>query len=281
MKKTGYLSCALLLSILLLSIFSGCAPARKPTEQERVVVPEVTKVFVEEQELSQAPAVVKDFAKRFAGEEIHLALETDGNVWILVNEDEDDRLEVKEAVQRAISQDMTILEIKLVEIDEDEKRRDQDLEPLVAKLSLDSLNSGIIFTKEEEKEEKQTIKREAEQTAKSEKTAAKAKETKNENINEQSVFRVDQPKPNETIESPVTVSGEAREANSTVTIRLRDNSGNILAESETLTDSKGKFNISLQFEKPAEQKQGKLEVFVRNAPGGSSANTVVIPVAFK
>lgn len=265
----------------------GCAPARRPAEEKRIVVPEVTKVFVETQELSKAPPVIQNLAKSLEEAETHLAVEADGNVWVLVVGDEDEEVEIKEAVQRVLNQDTTIIEVKLTESDEKQGNENDEAEPLVAKLSVESLGNGIVFsTAEEDKDEaeaeKQTTGQERKQTAPS-------KETKeNDKVPEQKTeekvgetFRVDEPKPGQFIQSPVKVSGQAREANSTVTVRLRDSQGNILAETETLTGSNGKFSVSLDFDKPGGISTGRLEVFARNAPGGSSANTKVIPISFK
>lgn len=292
MKIMRYFSIAVL-CILLTNIFSGCAPARKPTEEDRVVVPEVTKVFIENQELSEAPPVIRDLAKRFDKEEAHIAIEVDGDVWLLVNnEDKDEVLEVREVVKRVIDEDTTILEIRIGETEQDKdndkdknKNKNDEVVPLVAKLSVDSLNNGIVFYLEdddkEETTEKQGTEPKTKETVRKENTGSKVPEKKPLTEKETETFQVEQPKPNEAIQSPLKVSGQAREANSTVTIRLRDNKGNILAESEVITGSNGKFSTSLNFAKPTANSTGKLEVFSRNAPGGSSANTVVIPIKFK
>jgi hypothetical protein len=295
MKSRRFFSLALVLSFCLAIVISGCAPARRPAEENRVVVPEVTKVFVETQELKNAPPEIRDLAKRFSkGEEAHIAIEVDGDVWIFVrNEDQDEILEVREAVRRVINEDTTILEIRLKETEQDKDgdndNDDDEIEALVARLSVDSLNGGVVFYLEEdddkEKTEKQTNPQETTQntreTVGKENAAAKAPEKSPTTEKETGTFQVEQPKPDEAIQSPLKVSGQARVANSPVTMRLRDSKGNILAETETVANSNGKFSASLSFTKPADSSAGRLEVFAPNAPGGSSANTKVIPITFK
>lgn len=288
MKTMRFFALCALFVYIISGVF-GCAPARRPAEEERVVVPEVTKIFVETQELSEAPPIIQNLAKGLEEAETHLAVEAEGSVWVLATGDEGEEIEVKEAVQRVLNQDTTIIEIKLIESEDKQDKVKDETEPLVAKLNVESLNNGIVFSTEEEDEdedevEKQATGQEGKQTAPSKGGTTKGNDKASEKNTEEKVsetFRVDEPKPSQFIQSPVKVSGQAREANSTVTVRLRDSQGNILAETETLTGSNGKFSVSLSFDKPASISTGRLEVFVRNAPGGSSANTKLIPISFK
>lgn len=95
---------------------------------------------------------------------------------------------------------------------------------------------------------------------------------------------VSAPAPDQTVTSPVTVSGQARVFENVVNIRLRDEDGRILAETYTTADAPdigqfGPFSISLSFDAPTGT-TGTIEVFQQSARDGSETDTVSIPVRF-
>ena len=98
-------------------------------------------------------------------------------------------------------------------------------------------------------------------------------------------IRVTNPTPNMSVTSPLLVQGEARVFENTVSLRLTDEAGRILAETFTTADAPdiglfGPFEISLSFSKPAAA-TGLLEVFEQSAKDGSEINKVSIPVSFE
>lgn len=288
MKPTRISTVILLCFCLFLAIWlPGCTPARKPAQPKQTVIPEVTKVFAETRELNTAPPVIQDLAKRHANEEAQFAIVAEGDVWVLATtDDRDESLEVKEVTRRVLDQNTTVLEIKLAELEQQQgktKTSEDKSKPLVAKLSVKSLDNGAVFFIEEGKEEEDRQEAKKEQAQKSQsRPGTTPQPAKKPGVKETvQTLQVNQPKPDAVIKSPIQVSGQARMANSVVNIRLRDSKGNILKETETIADTGGRFTTSLSFEKPANVSSGRLEVFQLNAPGGSSANTKVIPISFQ
>ena len=92
---------------------------------------------------------------------------------------------------------------------------------------------------------------------------------------------VTSPVKDQVIASPVKISGNARVFEATVSFRLRDTAGNVLAEGFTTAaegaPGRGDFEGELAF-KPDGSGQGQLEVFEVSMKDGSDRNKVIIPV---
>jgi germination protein M len=92
---------------------------------------------------------------------------------------------------------------------------------------------------------------------------------------------VTSPVKDQVITSPVTIRGNARVFEATVSFRLKDAAGNVLAEGFTTAaegaPGRGDFEGELAF-KPDGSGQGQLEVFEESMKDGSDLNKVIIPV---
>lgn len=88
----------------------------------------------------------------------------------------------------------------------------------------------------------------------------------------------------QTISSPVEISGSAMVFEATVSYRLKDDQGNILAEGFTNASQgapeRGDFNGQLAFTATGAGK-GQIEVFEVSMKDGSDRNKVIIPVEWK
>jgi len=92
---------------------------------------------------------------------------------------------------------------------------------------------------------------------------------------------VTSPVKDQVITSPVTIRGNARVFEATVSFRLKDAAGNVLAEGFTTAaegaPGRGDFEGELAF-KPDGSGQGQLEIFEESMKDGSDLNKVTIPV---
>lgn len=273
--------------VLGLLVMSGCQPAQKPTEPEQVVVPEVTKVFFEEVEAAQAPPVVRDLAERFTGEEAQLALVADNNVWVVVTkEDDTEELAIKEVVKRVVGEKASVLEVRLLEKDSEDKEKNN--EPLIARFNVDDLSSGVVFYEEEEPKKEAGTKEATPSSVSAAppvktsnvkaQTQAPKETTPSQGAGEQTL-EVDSVQAGAGVSSPLEVSGTARGMTGVIKLRLRDGEGNILAETETTANKEGKFQGILNYEKPQNPLKGRLEVFMLQ--NGQEKNMRVIPVTIR
>ncbi|PKM77289.1 MAG: spore gernimation protein [Firmicutes bacterium HGW-Firmicutes-15] len=98
------------------------------------------------------------------------------------------------------------------------------------------------------------------------------------------VIWVTAPVPGQIISSPVEIKGNARVFEATVSFRVRDTNGNILAEGFTTASEgapgRGDFLGRLDF-KPAGPGKGQIEVFEVSMKDGSDRNKVIIPVEWQ
>lgn len=90
------------------------------------------------------------------------------------------------------------------------------------------------------------------------------------------------PRPNETANWPIQVSGEARVFENAASYRLKDSRGNILFEGYTVAQSPdsglyGRFNIQLGYASTTDG-LGIIEIFNYSAKDGSEENIVRVPV---
>lgn len=92
------------------------------------------------------------------------------------------------------------------------------------------------------------------------------------------------PQKNSAIKNPVIVEGKANVFEANVRIKIKDDSGNILADTfataEGAYDKLYPFNTEINYDAPATQK-GIIEVFEESAKDGGEINKVVIPVKFE
>lgn len=92
---------------------------------------------------------------------------------------------------------------------------------------------------------------------------------------------VNNPITDQTITSPITIRGNARVFEATVSYRLKDANGSVMAEGFTTAEngapSRGDFEAILNFS-PSSPGEGQLEVFEVSMKDGSDQNMVIIPV---
>lgn len=96
-------------------------------------------------------------------------------------------------------------------------------------------------------------------------------------------LEVTSPTPNTEIQSPVVVSGKSNFFEATTSIKIKDDNGNILAD--TFTQAGGytelyPFSAEVTYTQPSAQ-TGVVEVFEVSAKDGSEINKISIPVKFK
>ena len=96
-------------------------------------------------------------------------------------------------------------------------------------------------------------------------------------------IKVDSPKINQVITSPVLVSGQAAVFEAQVNARLKDESGLILAETSFMTkegQTMSPFSTKIKFKKPSHRK-GTLEIYEISAKDGAEIHKISIPVIFE
>jgi germination protein M len=95
---------------------------------------------------------------------------------------------------------------------------------------------------------------------------------------------VTSPKADQEVSSPLTITGEARVFENVLRVRLQDQDGNTIIESNATANSPdmgqfGPFQQSVAF--PSQKgKNGSLEVFSLSAKDGDEINKVIIPIQF-
>lgn len=102
---------------------------------------------------------------------------------------------------------------------------------------------------------------------------------------ENAAISVTEPEPNKKVGNPLIIRGEARVFENTVSLRVRDENGDVLAEAFTNAAAPdigefGEFEISLIYKSPRGT-VGTVEVFENSAKDGSEINKVSIPIRFK
>lgn len=123
----------------------------------------------------------------------------------------------------------------------------------------------------------QKISEEISAVIKIEQEEEKETETSNEYL------EVDSPSLNQTIESPVGISGKSNFFEANTRIRIKDDNDKVLAD--TFTTAEGwmgelhPFSEEVSYETPSAEK-GVVEVFEESAKDGSEINKVTIPVIF-
>lgn len=103
-------------------------------------------------------------------------------------------------------------------------------------------------------------------------------------ISESGNIKITRPQPDAVVASPLLVKGSAKLAGASVELRLKDSSGNIIAEkratvAEASEDGFGSFGELLVFDAVPEG-AGALEVFSKGVFGGSEQDLVSIPIKF-
>ncbi|MEQ8199913.1 MAG: Gmad2 immunoglobulin-like domain-containing protein [Syntrophomonadaceae bacterium] len=95
---------------------------------------------------------------------------------------------------------------------------------------------------------------------------------------------VTSPVKDQVITSPVKISGSARVFEATVSFRLRDSSGMVIAQGHTMASEgapgRGDYSAELAFTASGPS-QGQIEVFEASAKDGSDINKVIIPVQWQ
>lgn len=98
---------------------------------------------------------------------------------------------------------------------------------------------------------------------------------------ETAVIVVNDPQPGDRVSSPVAISGDADVFEATVSIRILDASGAVIAEDFTTatcgTGCRGTYSTKVAFDVSSEQ-AGTIEVFESSAEDGSQLFLVSIPV---
>jgi hypothetical protein len=96
---------------------------------------------------------------------------------------------------------------------------------------------------------------------------------------------VTEPVAGQVVSSPLNIAGSAMVFEATVSYRLKDDQGKILASGFTNASmgapERGDYTAEITFKSPGAGKQGRLEVFEVSMKDGSDRNKVIIPLVFK
>lgn len=95
-------------------------------------------------------------------------------------------------------------------------------------------------------------------------------------------IEIESPKDEETVMSPVTVSGTASVFEATLNVAVKDAAGNVLCETFTTASEgapgRGDFEVTLAFVPPESAEDGIIEAFTRSAKDGSVQDRVSVDV---
>ncbi len=105
-------------------------------------------------------------------------------------------------------------------------------------------------------------------------------ESRNNSQAENKIIKVISPKVNETIKSPVSISGQTLHAKGTLQIRIKDASGLILVKKQISVKENSLFSSSLVYKKPTQTK-GVIEIIIDTPKSIRGINILTIPVTFK
>ncbi|NLV21707.1 MAG: spore gernimation protein [Syntrophomonadaceae bacterium] len=109
--------------------------------------------------------------------------------------------------------------------------------------------------------------------------------SRNMSLVQEPLIWVTSPVDNQVISSPLKIAGSAMVFEATVSYRLKDAQGNILASGFTNAavgaPERGDYATELQFKSPGAGQKGQLEVFEVSMKDGSDRNKVIVPVVFK
>lgn len=96
---------------------------------------------------------------------------------------------------------------------------------------------------------------------------------------------VTEPIAGQAVSSPLKIAGSAMVFEATVSYRLKDDQGNILASgftnASTGAPERGDYTAEVTFTSPGAGKKGQLEVYEVSMKDGSDRNKVIIPLVFK
>ena len=98
---------------------------------------------------------------------------------------------------------------------------------------------------------------------------------------ENKMIKINSPKINEIIKSPVIISGQVAIFEGALQVKIKDASGLVLAQKSLAKASQktSPFRSSLVYKKPTRAK-GTIEVFTSSSPGNAETNKLIIPVTF-
>ena len=309
-----------LLTLALVTVFaitmSGC-PARKPAPPaetpppQTVVVPEVSRIFFTEVALNEGPQMARQLVENNQGGEMTVWFESDDQFWVLVQsaQDSDEVLSIEEVLQRVPGRDTMLLEVRLTEearpqeeqqageeqeTAEEQQEEAQDgqqqtataADAMLIRLDINQRPHGIAFLfdseLEEELEEEANVQIQeqpaprAQQPPAQQQPAPRAQQQEN-------FIQVQEPSPNGEVTSPVQVVGRARVPGATVHVRMKNNQGEVIAESSTTATAAapqiGNFSATLSYSPPGEGQQGTLEVYSNGRNG--EENMVAVPVVIR
>lgn len=103
------------------------------------------------------------------------------------------------------------------------------------------------------------------------------------NPTENKTLKIISPRVNETVKSPVRVSGQAMAFGVMIETRIKDASGLVLAQKQIQirnSQSPSSFSADIIFKKPTRTK-GTVEIFIHSAKDGAESDKLIIPVIFK
>lgn len=300
------------LIIILITAFAIGCPARRPEapqeqpDPERIIVPEVSRVFFEEVPLEDGPRLARLLSENNREGEMLVWFMAEDQFWILVQSEAggDEILEIEEVLQRIPERDTILLEVRLsqveIELAEEEAEEEnqaevEDERTTLIRLEINQEPHGVAFLVDSELEEdleengnngeqarvgEQQPPREQPQRQPQQQAPQQEQERPQ---NQQTFIQVVEPEPNQEVSSPLQVLGRARLEDGNVHIRLKSEEGEVIAESNTTVTATapqvGNFSATLSFSSPEKEESGTLEVY--SEVNGETENLIAVPVVIR
>ncbi|MTI79358.1 MAG: hypothetical protein FH758_00540 [Firmicutes bacterium] len=292
MVKTIKLVMLLLLAALLLG---ACTKAKEPEQKPQTfVVPEVSTIPFETIDLKDAPLVVKKMA--------HSMSEQDFITWTSVNDDgyvivypgftnKNGPLEIDKIEQRIPDDNHSWLNVKLKY---SSQQSEKQTEPIVAKFTLTNAPEAMGFQLANNKKEKIPKEPPVKQENKQEKNNEQNESQNEVNLDLENVqpeaeaenqveimsgpaLRITGPAPAEAVSNPVKITGVIALKNGRVTVRIKDDLGQVLAEKPLKVDGT-EFETTLSFTPPGKQQQGFIEAILIDNEDNAEISRVSVGV---
>ncbi|MGF7186746.1 hypothetical protein GGQ84_002877 [Desulfitispora alkaliphila] len=292
----------LLIVIMIAGIIVGC-PARKPEQEpapqepERIIVPEVSRIFFEEIPLEEGPRMARQLVNNNREGEMTVWFVEENEYWVLAHTEDNalGQLEVVEVLQRIPDVNRSLIEVRfvrgeageVVEEDEEEENNEEngnnDDGVMLIRLDLNNEPHGVAFLIGAELEEdlesevanengegqqRQQGGQQAQQQQQQQQQPAPRNETRERQERQQDVTQtveLQEPSPNKAVSGEITVRGRGRVQGDKVKVRLCDENGQSLIENTTTISAAypqmGSFDTKLTYTSTqGEGKKGKIEV---------------------
>ncbi|MBM7854680.1 hypothetical protein JOC37_001058 [Desulfohalotomaculum tongense] len=287
-SKVKYLLQLLVIPALLVS---ACTGGKKPEQKpETLIVPEVSSIPFETIKLDEAPPVVKKMARAMSDQDYITWASVNGSGYVIIfpgANNQKTTVEIDKIEHRVPDRNHSWLNVKLKY--SHRQRPDNGAEPIVAKFDLENSPNAMGFQlsgvgtmaqlNQEQVIEEGPVERKNEVNIKINKIENNEVENKDKRkeIIEGPAIRITQPAAAEAVTSPVTVTGVVALKYGNVGVRVKNSSGQVLAE-KPVEVTKSSFETTVSFSPPAEQQQGFIEAFLIDPEDNTEISRVSVSV---